>query len=95
MSQDFWARSNRGVCRIITDAMTMTLTIELPETLTEQLRARAIPEKEVEAVAIAAVEIWLAQQPSVKGSRFNESAVPFVRRLIAQNRELFETLAQR
>ncbi len=73
----------------------MTLTVELPEILTEQLRTRAIPDKEVEAVAIAVVEIWLAQQPAVPGSRFSESAVPFVRQLIAQNRELFETLAQR
>jgi hypothetical protein len=75
--------------------MTTTFTIELPATLTEQLRARAIPEKEVEAVAIAALEIWLAQQPTENGGRFAESAVPFVQRLIAQNRELFETLAKR
>lgn len=73
----------------------MTLTIELPETLTEQLRARAIPEKEVQAIAIAAVEIWLTQQPSATGNRFSESAIPFVERLLTQNRELFEKLAQR
>lgn len=73
----------------------MTLTIELPEMLTEQLRARAIPEKEAEAVAIAALEIWLAQPSTASGNRFSESAVPFVQRLIAQNRELFEKLAQR
>lgn len=73
----------------------MTLTIELPETLTEQLRARSIPDKEAQAVAIAALEIWLAQKPTANGNRFNESAVPFVQRLIAQNRELFEKLAQR
>ena len=65
----------------------MKLTIELPETLTEQLRARAIPEKEAEVVAIAALEIWLAQHPAANGNRFDESAVPFVQRLIAQNRE--------
>lgn len=73
----------------------MTLTIELPETLTEQLRALSIPDKEAEAVAIAALEIWLAQKPSVSGNRFSESAVPFVQRLIVQNRELFEAMAQR
>lgn len=76
----------------------MTLTIQLPNTITEQLRARAISEKKAEAVAVAALEIWLAQQPPVaadSGNRFSESAEPFVRRLIAQNRELFETLAQR
>ena len=73
----------------------MTLTIELPDTLTQQFRERQIPEKEIEAVVLAALEIWLAQQNSETGGRFTESAVPFVRRLIAQNRELFEILAQR
>ena len=74
---------------------TMTLMIELPDTLTQQFRERQIPEKEIEAVVLATLEIWLAQQNSETGDRFTESAVPFVRRLIAQNRELFERLAQR
>ena len=73
----------------------MTLTIELPDALTRQCRERRIPEKEIEAVVVAALEIWLAQEPSQGGGRFSESALPFVRRLIARNRELFETLAQR
>ena len=73
----------------------MNLTIELPETLTAQVRARAIPAREIEAVAVAAVEIWLAQPPQENDVRFAESAVPFVKRLLAQNRELFEKLAQR
>lgn len=73
----------------------MTLTIELPDTMTEQFREREIPQKEIEAVVLAALEIWLAQKPVENGARFTESAVPFVRRLIAQNRELFELLAQR
>jgi len=73
----------------------MALTIELPDTLTRQVRERAIPEKEIEAVVLAAIEIWLAQPPAENGGRFTESAVPFARRLIAQNCELFEMLAQR
>ncbi|MCI0487571.1 MAG: hypothetical protein L0229_13345 [Blastocatellia bacterium] len=73
----------------------MTLTIELPDTLVNQLRERKIPEKEIEAVVLAALEIWLAQSQTKDDDRFSESAVPFIRRLIAQNRELFETLAQR
>ena len=73
----------------------MTLTIELPDTLTQEFHERQIPEKEIEAVVLAALEIWLAQQDSKDGGRFAESAVPFIRRLVAQNRELFETLAQR
>jgi len=73
----------------------MTLTIELPDSLIDQLKERQIPEEELKAVAVAALEIWLAQQHSASGGRFTESAVPFVRRLIAENRELFEALAQR
>lgn len=73
----------------------MTLTIELPETLTQQFRKQQISEKEIKSVVLATLEIWMTQQNSKNGDRFTESAVPFVRRLIAQNRELFETLAQR
>lgn len=73
----------------------MILTIELPDSLIEQLHERQIPEEELKAVAVAALEIWLAQEPSTNGGRFSESAVPFVRRLIAENRELFDVLSQR
>ena len=73
----------------------MTLTIELPDRLIAQLNERHIPEEELKAVTIAALEIWLAQEHSTNGGRFSESAVPFVRRLIAENRELFDALSQR
>jgi hypothetical protein len=73
----------------------MTLTIELPDNLVNQLRERAIPDEDLKAVTIAALEIWLAQERSTDGARFSESAVPFVRRLIAENRELFDELAKR
>lgn len=73
----------------------MTLTIELPDSLSAQLNERQIPDAEIKAVAIAALEIWLAQQHSTNGGRFTESAVPFVRRLIAENRDLFDALAKR
>ena len=73
----------------------MTLTIELPDNLLAQLNERQIPEEEIRAVAVAALEIWLAQQHSTNGGRFTESAVPFARRLIAENRDLFDALAKR
>lgn len=73
----------------------MTLTIELPEPLNQQFRERQIPEKEIKAVVVAALEIWLAGQLSADEGLFTESAVPFTQQLIAQNRELFELLAQR
>lgn len=75
----------------------MTLTIELPDSLIEQFHDRQIPDEDLKAVAVAALEIWLSQQhqQSTNEGRFSESAVPFTQRLIAENRELFEALAQR
>lgn len=79
----------------------VTLTLELPDNLAQQLREKQVAEQEVKAVALAALEIWLAQreQPEIVGTdhygRFSESAVPFIQRLISQNQELFEILAQR
>jgi len=73
----------------------MKLTIDLPNSLFEQLCERQISEEELKSVAVAAIEIWLAQQHSTNGGRLTESAVPFVRRLIAENRELFQALAKR
>lgn len=73
----------------------MALTIDLPETLTQQFHQRQIPETEIKTVVVAVLEVWLSQEPLKNKGRFTESAKPFVRRLIAQNRELFETLAQR
>ena len=73
----------------------MKLTIELPDTLTEQLREQQIPEAEITSVVLATLEIWMAQRKTNNGGRFTESAAPFARRLLAENRELFETLARR
>jgi hypothetical protein len=78
-----------------------TITLELPKPLAEQLQEKHIDQREIEAVAFGALEIWLAQKeqpakPEINNSkRFTESALPFIRNLIEQNRELFETLAQR
>lgn len=73
----------------------MKLTIDLPEKLTNQFRERQISESEIQAVILATLEIWLTQEDAKNGGRFSGSAVPFVKELIAQNRDLFETLADR
>lgn len=72
----------------------MTLNIELPETLVNQFYARQISEHDIKKVVLATLEIWLTQKDAPSRSWFGESAAPFVSRLIAQNRELFETLAK-
>lgn len=73
----------------------MTLTIELPEKLNQKFLERQIPEKEINAFVLAALEIWFAERPATEDRCLTESAVPFAQRVIAQNRELFEMLAQR
>jgi len=72
----------------------MTLSIKLPEKLANEFSARQISENDIQKVVVATLEIWLKQNDSPNRSRFGESAVPFVYRLITQNRELFETLAR-
>ncbi len=76
------------------------ITLELPEALVRQLDAQQISEQELRIVLIAALEVWLAQragapEPAEGSGRFTESAVPFIKRLVAQNRALFEELARR
>ena len=66
----------------------------LPETLVNEFSARQISENEIQQEVLATLIIWLKQNDSQSRSRFGESAVPFARRLITQNRELFETLAR-
>jgi hypothetical protein len=76
-----------------------TLTLDLPEVLTQQLQQRKISEDEIKAVLLATLEIWLSQTTELSGERpvgrFAQSAEAFARRLIAQNRKLFDTLARR
>lgn len=76
-----------------------TVTLELPDALAQQLRQKRVSEKEIQTVAMAAIEFWLANAEHLNaapsGGRFTESGTLFARRLIQQNRALFETLARR
>lgn len=76
-----------------------TLTLQLPDTLAEELRRQHVNQKEIQAIVVATLETWLAslgENSSVqKQGRFAESGAVFARRLIQQNRELFDTLAHR
>jgi len=79
-----------------------TMTIELPKALTEAIQDQAISLEELQAVIVKAVEDWLQSRPdllsrhgqSAGSARFGASAVPFADKLIAENRRLFERLAQ-
>lgn len=77
---------------------TLTLTLELPDALARLLREREIGEQEIKSITLAALEVWLAQEgqgTAARQGRFSENAVQFARQLVAQNRELFLTLANR
>ena len=78
-----------------------TITLELPDTLAQQLRQGHVDDKEIQTVAVAAIEFWLANSEQLaalaarSGGRFTESGTLFARHLIQQNRALFESLARR
>jgi hypothetical protein len=79
----------------------MTLTIDLPESVAQELDHRHISSQQVRAFVIEVVEAWLrirstetATAPIEKtGSRFSSSATGFAEKLVRENRELFERLA--
>ncbi len=79
----------------------MTLTIELPESLAQELSSRHVTPHQIRAFVLQAIEAWLRVQSSNPSlgltqegaSRFGESATPFVEKLVRENRELFERLA--
>ena len=80
----------------------MTLTIELPESVAQELQSREIPPQRVRAFVVQAIEAWLRLQSTRASdssneeelSPFAESAQRFVEQLVRENRELFERLAQ-
>ena len=64
----------------------MTLTIELPETVTHELSARQISSQQVRAFVVEAIEAWLRLQSNQQTemglqtpSRFRASAVPLLK----------------
>jgi hypothetical protein len=77
--------------------MNKTVTLELPDALKRRLEAEDISESQLRSVLLAVIEAWLQEraQKSQPAERFKQSAAPFARRLIAQNRALFEELARR
>ncbi len=80
----------------------MTLTIELPDAVTQELDSRHISPDQVRTFVVQTIEAWL-RLPSTEAlnnatmehpSRFSESAIPFIEKLVRENRELVERLVQ-
>jgi hypothetical protein len=75
--------------------MKSTITLEVPEALALQMDEQRVSEQELQAVLTVMLETWLAQRAGIaKPGRFSQSAIPFAKRLVAQNRALFEELAK-
>lgn len=74
-----------------------TLTLELPQALVQEVQSRGISQQGLNGMFIQMVELYLeeSQVPAVKT---RESALPdgakFARRLISENRSLFDRLAR-
>ena len=79
-----------------------TLTIELPDELITELNERQVSDEFVQLLVAQSIEAWLRKSPEPTSepktedgstSPFAASALPFVEQLIAENRTLFERLA--
>lgn len=82
------------------------MTIELPESVTEEINERRIPPQQVRAFVVEAVEAWprMLATPGVTTqeqdlgqlaapSRFADATRPFIEKLLNENRTLFEEFA--
>jgi hypothetical protein len=72
-----------------------TLTIELPDTIAQHIRDRKIPPERLEHVILHFVEAYLQENESsgFQNATWSDSK-DFARRVISNNRALFEELAR-
>lgn len=73
-----------------------TITIHLPETLAQEVEARGISQERLEQVIADLVRAYLLEIETSTVSDETEwtDGATFARRVISNNRELFEELAQ-
>jgi len=73
-----------------------TLTIELPETLSLEIQRNGMPLEQLEQAVSDFVEVYLREikQPATAFQSEWSDGAAFARRVIANNRELFEELAR-
>jgi hypothetical protein len=72
-----------------------TLTIELPETIAQNIRDRKIPPEQLEHVILHFVEVYLQENEASDSQSVTWSdSKDFARRVISKNRALFEELAR-
>lgn len=76
-----------------------TLTIELPETLSQEIQQRGIPAAQLEQAVVHFLEAYLQEVDDMRAASSHQpewsDGAAFARRVIAHNRALFEELARR
>ena len=72
-----------------------SLTLDLPPRLAQALAARQIDEKQAQRIALAALELSVEKGIGPIPLSPAGEAVDFARKLIDENRPLFEELARR
>lgn len=74
-----------------------TITIELPETLSQAIHQRDISRQRLEDAVLNFLELYvreLDQQTTASSEHAWSDAADFARRIIRKNRDLFEALAK-
>ena len=74
-----------------------TLTIELPERVSQEILHSKVPQKRIEMAVADFLELYLQEVkrvPSIHSQTVWSDGAEFARRVIANNRALFEELAR-
>lgn len=74
-----------------------SVTVELPETLSQAIQQRRIPRQRLEGAVISFLEFFVSeldQETTALSAQPWSDGSDFARRVIGNNRELFETLAK-
>lgn len=74
-----------------------TLTIELPERVSQEIHHSGVPQRRIEKAVVDFLELYLQEvkrMPSIHSQTTWSDGAEFARRVIADNRALFEELAR-
>ena len=70
------------------------MTIEFPEVLAHRIEDRGISQEQLEAAILQFVRLYVGEQEQPTKERSRLSGAEFAKRIIDNNRELFEELAR-
>lgn len=74
-----------------------SVTIELPDTLSQAIQQRRIPRQRLEGAVISFLELFVQEmedEATVPAAEAWSDGAAFAQRVIGHNRELFEALAR-